>query len=147
MTAKLEDTTSLRSTDGTSSDAVAPATHFVLGGEHLGLAIAERLQADGHAVTAVDEAYDSAEIPGVEGSPTDVALLAELGLETASSVIVGTRSDARNLLVAQLVRVHFDVPRIVVLVHDPERVAPLAEAGHHPLCVTTALSETVTERV
>jgi trk system potassium uptake protein TrkA len=115
----------------------------VLGGEHVGLSIAERLQADGHAVTVIDERYGSADVPGIEGSPTDVALLTEAGLETASSAIVSTGSDARNFLIAQLVSVNFDVPRIVVLVHDPERVPLLAEAGYEPFCVPTALSEMV----
>jgi Trk K+ transport system NAD-binding subunit len=82
----------------------------------------------------------------VAGSPTDVDLLTESGLETASTAIVATRSDARNLLVAQLARTQFDVPRIVVLVHDPERLGSLAEAGHEPVCATAALSETITER-
>jgi Trk K+ transport system NAD-binding subunit len=112
----------------------------------VGLAIAERLQTDGEAVVVVDEAYDAADVPGVAGSPTDVDLLAESGLEAASTAIVATRSDARNLLVAQLARTHFDVSRTVVLVHDPERLASLAEAGHEPVCATAALSETITDR-
>jgi Trk K+ transport system NAD-binding subunit len=132
-----------RSTTGAASDAGDRATHFVLGGAHLGVAIAERLRADGHAVAVVDERSDPADVPVTRASPTDVERLTEAGLETASSVTVATRSDARNVLVAQLVRVHFDVPRTLVLVHDPERVPLLAEAGHEPVCVSTALSEMV----
>lgn len=137
---------SFRPTDSDPSAPVARPTHVVLGGGHVGLAIAERLQTDGHAVVVVDEAYDAADVPGVAGSPTDVDVLTESGLETASTAIVATRSDAKNLLVAQLARTQFDVPRIVVLVHDPGRLAPLAEAGHEPVCATAALSETITER-
>ncbi len=139
--------TSIRHTENVSPDDTAQSTHFVLGGEHVALAIAERLQTSGHAVTVVDETYDSEAVPGIEGNPTDVELLTDSGVDGPSAVIVGTRSDSRNLLIAQLVRAHFDIPRTVVLVNDPERLSLLAEAGHEPLCVTTLLSETVTERV
>ena len=138
--------TSIRPTD--SSQRGDPlATHFVLGGAHIGMAIAEQLQADGHPVTIVDENYNSENVPGIQGSPTDVELLSESGLKTAASVVVGTRSDARNFLIAQLVQVHFDVPQVTVLVHNPERLSVMAEAGHEPLCVTTALSEAVVKRI
>lgn len=146
MTTTLPNLTSLRPTDSSPADSSPRASHFVLGGDHVGLAIAERLQADGNAVTVVDDGYDAADVPGVAGCPTDVELLAESGLEAASTVIVATRSDARNFLVAQLVRAHFDVPRVVILTHDPDRLSSLAAAGHEPFCVPTALSEAVTER-
>lgn len=132
---------------GVSSSGTPQATHFVLGGGHVGNAIAERLQTEGHAVTVIDEACDPDGVPVIEGSPADVELLAEAGLETARTVVVGTRSDARNFLIAQLVRAYFAVPRIVVLVRDPELLPSLAEAGHEALCVTTVLSETVGQRV
>ena len=137
--------TPMRSTDS-SQRGDSLTTHFVLGGAHIGMAIAEQLQADGHPVTIVDENYNSENVPGIQGSPTDVELLSESGLETAASVAVGTRSDARNFLVAQLDGAHFDVPGITVLVHDPEWLSAVTEAGREPRCVTTALSGAVLER-
>jgi K+ transport systems, NAD-binding component len=102
---------------------------------------------DGHSVTIVNETHNSDTVPGIKGKPTDIELLTESGLETAESVVVGTQSDARNLLVAQLIRVHFDIQQITVLVYDPERISAVAEAGHEPLCVTTILSETVAKSI
>jgi trk system potassium uptake protein TrkA len=122
-------------------------THFVLGGDHVGAEIARRLRRDGHAVAVVDEAPRSDDVLGIEGDPGDLDLLTESGLATAEAVVVGTESDARNLLVAQLVRARFDVPRIVVLVHDPDRLSAVADAGHEPLCVPTMLSETVVANI
>jgi Trk K+ transport system NAD-binding subunit len=139
-----------------SGDAHTRTTHFVLGGGNLGAAIAERLRREGHTVTTVDvptrltdelSAARGDDDQRIVGDPRDVDLLAAAGVETASSVIVATQSDARNFLVAQLVRVNFDVPRIVVLVHDPTRTEPLADAGHEPLCVTATVSETITEQI
>jgi trk system potassium uptake protein TrkA len=122
-------------------------THFVLGDTHTGVAIAEQLQMNGHSVTMITKTHGSDIVPVIQGSPTDVELLIESGLETATSVIIGAQSDARNLLIAQLIRVHFDIPQTTVLVYNPERLSAVAEAGHEALCVTTVLSETVAEHV
>jgi Trk K+ transport system NAD-binding subunit len=138
--------TPVRLTDDTA-DAVAGATHFVLGGNRVGLAIAEQLQANGHAAAVVDETYDSRAVPGVAGDPTDPSLLAAAGLASAEVAIAGTASDARNLLIAHLVRAQFEVPRVLLLVSDPERLDSLAATGHEPVCVTTALAGAVTQQV
>jgi len=146
MSTTLKNMTPIRPT-GSSQRGDLQTTHFVLGGAHVGMAIAEQIQADGHPVTIVDEKYTSENVSGIRGSPADIELLSELELQTAASVVVGTRSDARNFLIAQLVQVHFDVPQITVLVHDPERLPVMAEAGHEPVCVTTALSEAVVKHI
>jgi Trk K+ transport system NAD-binding subunit len=138
---------SLRSTADGRSDEIDDHTHYVLGGDHVGIAIAEQLQADGHHVTVVGESYEPNDIPRFAGDPSTLDVLTESGLRDASTVIVANRSDRRNLLVAQLVRTHFDVPRVVVLVNDPDRTALFAEAGHEPFCVTTILSAAVGEAV
>jgi trk system potassium uptake protein TrkA len=95
----------------------------------------------------VSESYESPESSGLRGDPTDVLALEAAGVADASTVVVATRSDRRNLLIAQLVRTRFDVPRVVVLVNVPERLEPLAEAGHEPVCVTSALADVLTESV
>jgi Trk K+ transport system NAD-binding subunit len=125
----------------------AAATHYILGGAHIGVAIAERLRAEGQQVAIVDEPSPSEDIPSVVGDPAAMDVLAESGVEDASTVIAATKSDRRNLLIAQLVRVQFDVPRVLALVNDPSRRGAFADAGHEPLCVTTMLSEAVGEVV
>ena len=113
--------------------------YYVLGGDHLGAAVATQLRASGAIVTLVTEQTDL-ETDAIVGNPADVDLLTEAGLDDASRVIVATRSDRRNLLIAQLVGVRFDVENIVVLINDPERHDPIYEAGHEVVCATTALS-------
>lgn len=130
-----------------SAGEVEETAHYVLGGDHVGVAISERLQASGRRVAIVDEAYEPGDVPTFVGDPTDVDVLSDAGVESASTVVVTMRSDRRNLLVAQLVRARFDVPRIVVLVNDPDRLPLFTEAGHEPFCATTALSEALGEVV
>ncbi len=108
----------------------------------MGETIAKRLDASGYAVLIVDPSYDTAEIPGIQGDPTDPAVLDEAGLSKDTTAIVATRSDRRNLLIAQLVRAHFS-SRVVVLANNPDRTTAIADAGHEPICVTTACSDRI----
>jgi trk system potassium uptake protein TrkA len=130
-----------------SSTGRKAATHYVLGGTHVGIAIADRLQAVGHRVAIVDDSYEPGDVPGFAGDPATIDVLVDAGVATASTVVVATNSDRRNLLIAQLVRARFDVPRVVVFVNDPDRVPLFADAGHEPFCVTTAVAETFGETV
>jgi trk system potassium uptake protein TrkA len=125
------------------ADPENPSVCYVLGGGPLGVAVARRLRAEGLAIALVDEMHDPAEIPGYRGDPSDVAVLTEAGLADAAAVVVATPRDERNLLVAQLVRTTFDVDGVFVLVHAPVLADVVAEAGHRPICVTSALSDAV----
>lgn len=125
-------------------------THYVLGGAHVGIAIAERLRAAGHRVAVIDDAYDSSastDVPGIAADPAESDVLSDLGIQGTSTVVVATGSDRRNLLLGQSVRSRFGVSRIVPLVNDPSRVSAFEDAGYDPLCVTTVLAETVGETV
>ncbi|ELZ92651.1 NAD-binding protein [Haloferax sulfurifontis] len=117
--------------------------YYVLGGRHLGSAIARHLQAAGRAVYVIDEFHERSEIDGVRGDPADVRTLEAAGVAAASTVVVATASDSRNLLIAQLVRARFDVERVVVLVNTPDRFEMFADAGHKPVCATSVLSGTL----
>lgn len=129
-------------TNEESSRDEADAEYYVLGGNHLGASVARRLQAAGHVVRFVDETH-SGELPGRRGNPQDVRLLEAAGLSEASTVIVVTPHDSRNLLIAQLVRTHFDVSEVLVLVNRPERHELAVDIGHRTVCATTALADEI----
>jgi len=121
------------------------SAHYVLGGEHLGSAIARRLREDGNTVCVVDESHDRSETPGIRGDPTDARTLETAGVDSGSTVVVATESDSRNLLIAQVVRAWFDVTDVVVLTNTPDRIDTFTEAGHDPVCATAALSDALVE--
>lgn len=136
-----------RTTGDGAANAGPEAEYYVLGGGHVGAAVARRLHENGHAVTVVDETLGLTELPGVAASPTDVRALEAAGLSEASTVVVATQRDRQNLLVAQLVRAHFDVPEIVVLANTPDRHELIASVGHEAVCATTALSDALVDNL
>lgn len=134
-----------RFTRDESTNEETEAEYYILGGEHLGGLLARRLQADGHPVNLVDETSDPDEIPGLQGNPESVRVLEDAGVSDASTVVVATPQDRRNLLIAQLVRAHLDVPNTIVLVNNPDRYDLIADAGHEPICATTVLSNALVD--
>ncbi|MFD1647208.1 NAD-binding protein [Haloarchaeobius litoreus] len=127
------------------STASADEAWYVLGGGHVGEQIARYLGEAGHTASFVDDTHESSVVPSHSVDPTDVRALTETGIGPGSTVVVTTDDDGRNLLVAQLVRVHLEPDRIVVLANSPETVRLLEDAGHESICATTALSVSVTE--
>jgi len=131
----------------------SPAEYVVLGGNHVGEAVASRLHAGGHDVLVVTDAPTSTDAPAstgirtLEGNPAELSTLGAAGLSDESTVLIATRSDARNLLVAQLVRTNFDVPRTFVLTNHPDRADTVGAAGHEPICATTAIADAVVEEL
>ncbi len=119
----------------------ATGDYYVLGGGPIGEAVAQRLRDAGNRTSIVDESYESTDIPGYQGDPADLQILKNAELTDESTIIVATRKDRQNLLIAQLVSAHFNVGRIIVVANSPDKHDLLAEAGHDPVCATTAISE------
>jgi Trk K+ transport system NAD-binding subunit len=137
----------LREQLGGDDSADGTAEYVVLGDGRLGVSIARRLRAAGHTVGLVDERRDATGLPGVTGRPDDRRVLERAGLTDRTTVVVATPRDRRNLLIAGLVRAHFDVADCLVLVNNPDRVEAVAAADHEALCVTSELSAVVTDRL
>lgn len=97
------------------------------GGGRLAYFLGRSLREHRHDVVVCDPDAAScaalAERLGVEariGDPTTPEALEDAETGSADVVLAVTGDDARNLVVCQLARVRFAVPRVVALVHDPE---------------------------
>jgi len=124
----------------------SPTEYAVIGDDHVGTAVAGRLADAGHDVAVVGESADPTQARSVRGDPTDLATLSNADVAGASTVVVATRTDARGLLVAQLVRAHFGAPA-VVLTNDPDRLDTVEDAGHDSVCATTAIVDAIVEEL
>ncbi len=122
------------------------------GGGRLAYFLGRSLREHGHDVVVVDADAAAGEglarRLGVEvrvGDPTTPEALEDAAAGSADVVLAVTDDDARNLVVCQLARVRFAVPRVLSLVHDPEN-EPLfralgVEAAVSPTRIVASLIE------
>ena len=116
----------------------------IVGCGRLGSFLANQLSRDGHSVVAVDanpRAFEalSADYSGfrVEGNGSELAVLKQVKMDKAHLVIATTREDNVNLVVAQVARRIFRVPRVIARVFDPEREQVYHDLGVETICPTT----------
>lgn len=117
----------------------------IVGCGRVGALLADSLSRDGHMVVVIDRdestfARLSPEYSGfrIEGDATQLAVLREARLATADACIVTTHEDNVNLMVAQVARNVFEVPRVLARVFDPQREQVYARLGIPTVCPTSA---------
>jgi trk system potassium uptake protein len=70
------------------------------------------------------------------GAALETDGLEAAGIEQADVFMAATRGDNTNLVIAQVARRRYNVPRVVVRVADPARAAWYAEQGLLTICPT-----------
>ena len=70
------------------------------------------------------------------GTALEMDALKEAGVEQADVFIASTNGDNTNLVIAQIAKKRFQVPRVVARVLDPRRAAWYAEQGLETVCPT-----------
>jgi trk system potassium uptake protein TrkA len=109
---------------------------IVVGCGRLGSVLAGRLGEAGREVVVIDREPDAFErlprefsgIP-LPGDATEPSVLREAGVEGAACLLAVTEDDTVNLLVAEVARTIFQVPRVLVRVFDPARERVYRDAG------------------
>lgn len=100
----------------------------IIGCGRLGGLLANMLSRSGHKVVVIDQreiAFDklSPDFSGFKliGDAVELHTLQEAQIEKADSLFATTTSDNTNLMVAQVAKVMFNIPRVVARVFDPAR--------------------------
>lgn len=119
---------------------------MIVGCGRVGAGLAGELARAGHQVTILDtstRAFDRlpADFGGdaVRGNGIDEDVLRRAGLEGSDVFLALTEGDNRNVLMAQLARETFAVPRVIAKVNDPVRAEAYAALGLAVLCRTLIL--------
>ena len=127
---------------------------IIIGCGRVGSAIALELDRNSWDVTAIDENEGAIDRLGshwgggfVKGHGMDIAVLGEAGIEHADAVVVATRGDNTNIVVAQVARKRFEVPCVVVRLLDPARADFYRERGLHVVCPTQHAIAVINEAV
>lgn len=123
---------------------------LVIGAGRVGAAVATTALRAGHTVSVLDEDPLSHERLDVElgqaweaaggrftiGTALEMDALEEAGIGEADVFIASTNGDNTNLVVSQLARLRFEVPKVIARILDPRRAAWYAEQGLHTVCPT-----------
>ena len=123
---------------------------MIVGSGRVGSAIARRMLEAGHEVSVLDEDPEAiAQLEkGIEGTWVDAGgsftvgtalemdALLEAGIERADAFVASTDGDNTNLVIAQIARRRFDIPKVVVRVLDPMRAQWYEDQGLLTVCPT-----------
>lgn len=116
---------------------------LVIGCGSVGAALCNTLSAQGHDVSVISDSKEqfvnlSPDFTGFTtlGVPIDQEALKKAGIESCEAVAAVTSDDNTNLMVIQLAKKFFGVPKAFARVNDPRKNAVFAELGLETVCPT-----------
>lgn len=116
---------------------------LVIGCGMVGSALAETLDKKGHDVSVIDKV--SAKFDALSpsfggfttvGVPIDCDVLRRAGIQTCDALFAVTAQDDMNIMVSQLARTMFNVPKIFARITDIEKGKVFEELGINIICPT-----------
>jgi len=127
---------------------------IVIGYGRAGSQFVKKIDIQAHEVVVIDKESSVLEGPDVPkgirffiGNAIDEDLLREAGAESADVMLALTRDENTNLMIAQIARVVFNIPKVIAIVYDPQREASFHEAGIETLAIAVAGAELLAARV
>lgn len=127
---------------------------IIVGCGRLGSYLANRLSRDGHSVVVIDvneSAFDalSVEYSGfrLEGDATELAVLKSAKVDKADLVIATTREDNVNLMVTQIAKNIFRVPKVMARVFDPKQEEIYCDLNIETVCPTSLAGDVLLQSI
>jgi trk system potassium uptake protein len=134
---------------------------LIVGCGRVGSAIAKRTIKEGHEVSVLDESEEAHALLDHDldqtwedsggrftvGTALEVEALDAAGIQQADVVVCSTDGDNTNIVVAQIAKKRFQVPKVVVRVLDPYRAEWYRQQGIETICPTQVAIEMLTEAV
>ena len=134
---------------------------LIVGCGRVGSAIAKRMIKEGHDVSVLDESEEAHALLDHDldqtwedsggrftvGTALEVEALDAAGIQQADVVVCSTDGDNTNIVVAQIAKKRFQVPKVVVRVLDPYRADWYSQQGIETVCPTQVAIEMLTEAV
>ena len=115
----------------------------IVGCGRLGSFLANRMSREGHGVVIIDNdetAFNALTLDysgfRMVGDAVEFAVLKKSRIDQADVVIAVTRDDNLNLMVSQISKNIFHVPRIIARVYDPKRAEIYRSFGIEIVCPT-----------
>lgn len=116
---------------------------LIVGCGRVGGGLANALYREGHDISVVDPSPDSFSrledgFTGfrLAGVPIDLTTLRRAGIEECDLVAAVTGDDNTNLMVSQIAKEIFKVPKVLTRLYDPVRQDIYQQEGLHTVCPT-----------
>jgi len=114
----------------------SPMYIIVVGAGKVGFHLAKQLQEEGHEVLLVEKDRKTAEAMSEDlgelvmyADGCEVRSMAEAGMARANVVVAATGDDEDNLVICQMAKRKFGVPRTIARVNDPKNEELFKELG------------------
>jgi trk system potassium uptake protein TrkA len=127
---------------------------IVVGYGRLGRQVVLHLAWQNHEIVVVDKQRsllqsppDDPHIKVLAGNAIDGDVLREAGVETADALFALTRDENVNLMVAQVAKTFFKVPKVMAVVYDPAREPSYRAFGIDTMALTVAGAEFVVSQL
>ena len=116
---------------------------IIVGCGKVGSNLAKELSVNNHDVVVIDSDPDKFSQLGsgfngktILGVPVDENILLEAGIEKADAVAAVSPDENLNIMVSQIAKEVFHVPRVIPRVYDPERDIFFQQLGLNTMCLT-----------
>ncbi len=116
---------------------------LIVGCRKVGARLAEVLSEQGHDISIVNKTDEGLELLPSDfngfittGVPIDQDVLRKAGIESCDAVAAVTPDDNVNIMVSELAKEVFKVPKVLVRIYDPKREEVFAQLGMRTICPT-----------
>jgi len=127
---------------------------IIVGFGRVGTLLAQQIGTKEHEVIVIDQERQLADHPLawlpsrlIIGNAIDAEILRDAGIEETDVLFATTRDENTNLMVAQMARIVFDVPKVIAIIYDPSRELSYHEAGIETFCLTLAGAEYLASQI
>ena len=116
---------------------------LVIGCRTMGSHLASILSREGHDVSVIDKDEQNFELLDndfsgltVTGLAIDTEVLRRAGIEVCDAVAAVSSDDNQNIMVSQIAKEVFKVPRVLTRIYDPQRTQVFTSFSLHTVCPT-----------
>jgi trk system potassium uptake protein TrkA len=116
---------------------------IIAGCGKVGSGLAEKLSWEGHDVVVVESdesalARLGADFNGLKivGVPIDQDVLKRAGIDKADAIAAVTQEDNMNIMVSQIAKTLYNVPRVIARIYNPARESIFHQFGLETICPT-----------
>ena len=133
----------------------------IVGAGRVGSSLARAMLREGHEVSCLDEdseaharlevgmdeAWEEAGGQFTVGTALEIEALTQAGIERADVFVASTNGDNTNIVIAQIAKRRFNVPKVIARILDPYRAKWYADQGLDTICPTKVAIEMLENEV